>query len=240
MATEIEQVSFNGMFIPDQLTIWPADEKDYGVAPDDTVQQYLVATVIVDVADLARKKSPHARKDSLVSIALQLAKDHGGFQEFLNLRNRSYLDDAQKTRLTEEAQRLLSYALAVMDIIAGTPVALGQIVRTSKLEQRDIGKWNPKVVFIDEAGRIPESRFLIPIPFFTPTWVVATGDNRQVHPLSRSMQMHGQGKPGEKRRSKFGPQRAVSLPQRLEKIGVIVSTIRIHRPNTGYCWELVS
>ncbi|EFQ29918.1 hypothetical protein CGRA01v4_01226 [Colletotrichum graminicola] len=176
------------------------------VVPSTMSSQYSqaqrqVIRTVTDIEDTARQENPLARADSLVSLALSIAKNNPDFDEFNALRTSARKTDEELSRLTIEANRLLAYALVQVNILVGTPVALGSIARASKLEHKDLGRWNPHIIFMDETGRMPESQFYIPMAFFKPTWVIAAGDTQQFKPMSKSMDLNGERETGFNLRS---------------------------------------
>ncbi|WYZ36657.1 hypothetical protein EsH8_II_000163 [Colletotrichum jinshuiense] len=181
----------------------------------------------------SRKDHPLARRDSLVMFALEIAKAHPDFEDFRVLKAFSHRDNEKERQFTEECYRLLAYTLTQVEVIVGTPVALGQIGRAKKLAQDDVGKWTPDVTVIDEIGRMPESQFWIPLACFNTTLILAMGDTRQFKPMSSSNDARGSGEVGAKWKATFGPQRTMSILRRAEKVGALVTHIYINRRNIG-------
>ncbi|KAK1585170.1 uncharacterized protein LY79DRAFT_559427 [Colletotrichum navitas] len=170
----------------------------------------IVSSIDNHVRQVARD-DPMSRTDSLVSRALLTAEVDPGFHTLIQLRGKAILTEEEWKLLTVEIHRLIASVLATVNIIVGTPVALGQLGNCSKLVTEEVKKWDADVIVIDEAARMPEAQAWIPIATFDTKLVIMMGDTRQFKPMSKSLDNQGQGADDAKWHSTFGPQRVMSL-----------------------------
>ncbi|GKT61141.1 DNA helicase [Colletotrichum tofieldiae] len=211
---------------------WDAPEGDLG--QDVSMISRAVSETIQQHARRRDASSPLWRADSLVHMAIKLATESPAFADIIDYRTYSDPSDHLTKEFENSAYNLIAATLQRVDILVGTPVALGQIGGCSKFVGNDIGKWNPDAIFVDEAGRMPEAQAWIPIATFDDfKLVVLMGDTRQFRPMSKSLDNNGQGEEGHKWQSTFGPQRTMSLLRRVEKVGRAVDHIHINRRNIG-------
>ncbi|KAI8265029.1 hypothetical protein K4K56_005220 [Colletotrichum sp. SAR 10_98] len=137
------------------------------------------------------QEHPMNDNTSIVPLAMAIAESQPEeWEVFLQLRKRDDLSKDDVDGLTKEAYRLLAFTMTRVSVIVGTPVALSDFARCSKIEQDDAGPWNPDAVFIDEVGRMAEAQFYMCFGWFNPKVVMATGDVKQFSPMSMSFAQH--------------------------------------------------
>ncbi|OHW92845.1 DNA helicase [Colletotrichum incanum] len=141
---------------------------------------------------------------------------------------------------------LISVAVDDLDILVGTPFAAGQFGRrASTTLARPVPSWkpwNPTLLVVDEAGRIPEAQWWIPLSAFPDACVLTMGDTRQFKPLAMSVS-EGRHRDNVKIshlrtdvldwRCVFGMQRTVSLLRRAETNNQILGNLSSNRRNRG-------
>nr|XP_036581019.1 uncharacterized protein CTRU02_08984 [Colletotrichum truncatum]KAF6789192.1 hypothetical protein CTRU02_08984 [Colletotrichum truncatum] len=150
--------------------------------------------------------NPLARRDSIAVIALTMAhKNREKFREFWALREKHNLSQGDWQELQTQSFRLLSWVLT-----------------------------KPRVVVVDEVGKMPESQFWIFPTFFAPDLILAFGDTHQLKPTSKSFDNHGKGEKETEWSSLFGHQRKMSILRRAEKAGATISHIKVNNRNLGH------
>ncbi|KAJ0158315.1 Helicase sen1 [Colletotrichum tanaceti] len=142
--------------------------------------------------------------------------------------------------------RLISLAVDDFDILVGTPFAAGQLGRkaSADLARPDLywKPWEPSLLVVDEAGRIPEAQWWIPLSVFPNACVLTMGDTRQFKPLAMSVSEDTHR--GDFRNSRtrtgglswrcvFGVQRTVSLLGRAESNSQLLGHLSNNRRNRG-------
>ncbi|KAK1985432.1 P-loop containing nucleoside triphosphate hydrolase protein [Colletotrichum cereale] len=141
---------------------------------------------------------------------------------------------------------LISVAIDDFDILVGTPFAAGQLGRkaaTTLARPTSSWKpWEPALLVVDEAGRIPEAQWWIPLSVFPDACVLTMGDTRQFRPLAMSVsedRFRENFKTGRYLtdvldwRCVFGVQRTVSLLRRAETNSQILANLSSNRRNRG-------
>ncbi|GJC97409.1 PPAR-alpha interacting complex protein 285 [Colletotrichum higginsianum] len=142
--------------------------------------------------------------------------------------------------------RLISLAVDDFDILVGTPFAAGQFGRkaSTTLARLDLywKPWKPSLLVVDEAGRIPEAQWWIPLSVFPDACVLTMGDTRQFKPLTMSVSEdthRGDFRASRTRtggldwRCVFGVQRTVSLLRRAESNSQVLGHLSNNRRNRG-------
>ncbi|TDZ35967.1 DNA polymerase alpha-associated DNA helicase A [Colletotrichum spinosum] len=178
--------------------------------------------------------------DSITAIAIQMAKDHSAeHSAFWN-------PDVEYLNWKAACRDLLGGALGRFDILVGTPFAVGQLggcdLPSLIDSPRPICKdWKPTLIIVEEAGRIPEVQWWIPVSAFPDALVLSMGDTRQFKPLSLSVQAD---KDREHSRNlthawkcTFGEQRQVSILERAELCGQLLAHLSTNRRNRGQIAE---
>ncbi|KAK1574316.1 P-loop containing nucleoside triphosphate hydrolase protein [Colletotrichum navitas] len=141
---------------------------------------------------------------------------------------------------------IISLAVDDFDILVGTPFAAGQLGRraaTALARSTPSWKpWEPALLVIDEAGRIPEAQWWIPLSVFPDACVLTMGDTRQFKPLAMSVNedRHRENFKTSRHltdvlnwRCVFGVQRTVSLLHRAESNSQILGNLSSNRRNRG-------
>jgi hypothetical protein len=158
------------------------------------------------VRDIRAREDPHSLASLAKAMALDPANPLANFDELLDF---SRLGDEEKPALIERSRRLrreiLVAAANQARVLVGTPVSLGQL--------GDNFKTDSKLTIIDEAGRIPESSFWIPVSHF-PGPVIAIGDQYQFGPVAKSADIDPKRSSIAGWRSVFGQQRKLSVLHR--------------------------
>ncbi|KAI3540881.1 hypothetical protein CABS03_02252 [Colletotrichum abscissum] len=169
--------------------------------------------------------------DSLANYALYFAQTQGleTFHTLLELRDKHRLTDEEKLRANDDAMLLLNTILPVIRVLVGTPYAVSEFARATKLEHDKLGKWSPNLIVIDEAGRMPESQWWMAVAYHQPELIITMGDPKQFNPMSKSLDSHGH----ENWRSTFGPQRRMPIITRAEKAGGLATSLITNNRNHG-------
>ncbi|KAK1992749.1 hypothetical protein LX36DRAFT_662121 [Colletotrichum falcatum] len=141
---------------------------------------------------------------------------------------------------------VISVAVDDFDILVGTPFAAGQLGRkaatTLSRSAPSWKAWEPTLLVVDEAGRIPEAQWWIPLSVFPDACVLTLGDTRQFKPLAMSVNedRHREGFKPKRHftdaldwRCIFGVQRTVSLLRRAENNSQILGNLSSNRRNRG-------
>ncbi|KAK2018411.1 hypothetical protein LZ32DRAFT_625179 [Colletotrichum eremochloae] len=141
---------------------------------------------------------------------------------------------------------IISTAVDDFDILVGTPFAAGQLGRraATTLARSSLSwkPWKPALLVVDEAGRIPEAQWWIPLSAFPDACVLTLGDTRQFKPLAMSVNEDRHRENSKIRRHLtdvldwrcvFGVQRTVSLLSRAEANSQILGNLSSNRRNRG-------
>ncbi|KAF4905566.1 Regulator of nonsense transcripts 1 [Colletotrichum fructicola] len=176
--------------------------------------------------DLDMIRSP----DSVAAKAINLATQHPDkFPDFW--REMPGNVDWQKA-----CRQIIVTAIDSFDVLVGTPFAMGQLKDTAQvvLPKRQAVEWKPALAIIDEAGRIPESQWWIPLVSFPDALVLTMGDTAQFKPLSISTNTafeHARGR--TEWLCVFGQQRSLSILKRAEMCGQVLAHLSNNRRNRG-------
>ncbi|SCN67021.1 uncharacterized protein FFB20_02444 [Fusarium fujikuroi] len=124
------------------------------------------------------------------------------------------------------ARELLIHVASLTAVLCCTPVTFGQIKNHTGLEYN--------FIVLDEAARMPESLSLIPMAKCPEASFLIVGDNKQFGPVVTTLDRKDW-------QSFFGPQRATSLFERIEKSGALLfrlkSNYRAHRKAADFVRE---
>ncbi|KAF5621738.1 AAA domain protein [Fusarium tjaetaba] len=115
----------------------------------------------------------------------------------------------------QHARELLIHAASLTAAFCCTPVTFGQIKNHTGLGYN--------FIVLDEAARMPESLSLIPMAKCPEASFLIIGDNKQFGPVVATLDRKDW-------QSFFGPQRATSLFERIEKSGALLFTLK-----SNYC-----
>ncbi|KAK2772941.1 ppar-alpha interacting complex protein 285 [Colletotrichum kahawae] len=176
--------------------------------------------------DLDMIRSP----DSVASMAIKIATQHPDkFPDFW----REMLGNVDWSKA---CRQIIVTAIDSYDVLVGTPFAMGQLKETAKvvLPKRQSVEWKPALAIIDEAGRIPESQWWIPLVSFPDALVLTMGDTAQFKPLSISTSTvfeHARGR--TEWLCVFGQQRNLSILKRAEMCGQVLAHLSNNRRNRG-------
>ncbi|OLN96684.1 Regulator of nonsense transcripts 1-like protein 2, partial [Colletotrichum chlorophyti] len=145
----------------------------------------------------------------------------------------------------KECRYIISKVIGRFDILVGTPFAVGQLGGkvSGDLAQEQVTwtPWKPSLVIIDEAGRIPEPQWWIPVSVFPDSHILTMGDTRQLKPMSLSVNAdrHCDDSPrftdgdADEWVCVYGKQRTLSLLRRAEMCGQALTHLSSNRRNRG-------
>ncbi|KAF6837440.1 ppar-alpha interacting complex protein 285 [Colletotrichum plurivorum] len=171
-------------------------------------------------------------KSSVTASAIDIAKHDTFFWEH----------KIGSTHWRDTCRAIISLAMDQFHVLVATPFAVGQLGNHVNPELQSSGPnacppWTPSMAIIDEAGRIPEAQWWIPLAAFPDAIVLTMGDTKQFKPLSVSFnaiidQGHDRG-PEPKWNCVFGKQRTLSILRRAEMCGQILGHLSSNRRNRG-------
>lgn len=185
------------------------------------------------LARAAQKEREHLAADSADSVAaaaIKMAKDQRGeFGDF-------WQNDPASAEYGQCVASIISLAADNFNVLVGTPVAFAQFAEIPAPAERAGGaapqRWKPSLVVIDEAGRMPESQWWIPVSVFPDAHVLTMGDTRQLEPMSASVNESSRDG-GLRWRCAFGLQRKLSVLKRAEMCGRTLAHLSNNRRNRG-------
>ncbi|KAK2025187.1 hypothetical protein LX32DRAFT_597285 [Colletotrichum zoysiae] len=178
--------------------------------------------------------------DSVTERAIAIARaDKSRFANF-------WMSEIGGPEWEADCKHIISMAVDDFDILVGTPFAAGQLGRrvAGTLARSDPSwkPWAPSILVVDEAGRIPEAQWWIPVSIFPDACVLTMGDTRQFRPLAMSVNEDRHRENFKTRphhtdvldwRCVFGVQRTVSLLRRAESNSQILGNLSSNRRNRG-------
>ncbi|EEY21669.1 BIP4 [Verticillium alfalfae VaMs.102] len=184
---------------------------------------------LLQTLDEFRKGQSVASRDpySLSTLAMDIATNDPDWNHMTSIqRNQPHLWRNYADRYEERCFAILRQAITQCHVLVGTPVSLGQIADKFDLTAR--------FLVVDEAARMTESSFWIPIAAFGGCPTLVIGDTRQFGPVSKNSQARGSSW-----RSTFGRQHCMSILTRASWAAITELPLTINRRNHGQIAQFV-
>lgn len=162
---------------------------------------------------IEEEQSPTRIPNCLSRIASQMADERVNLIKTTRENQPDRFAKEQPT-FAGKANELLQEVAMEADALVGTPVALAELAdHVSGLSTK------AKAIFLDEAARMNETMVWMIISRFPDTPVFMLGDTKQYKPICQALQDRSS-------ESIFGPQRTVSLMERLFALDKMTVTLR--------------